>query len=284
MSESRMMVYVLTVWCASWAAARAQPGPAFADSVEYVANNSGVVALAHVIDVEETDKSEAAVAEFAIDETLKGMHKERRRLKVNEPARIVRQWKNESRRVLVTTYDGDVALTAIDLSSDTLAVFTADLALLTKPDEVIRCFREAVRRSPGVTRTLSVGLKVPAEVSRREEQWRVRAEGVIVAVPVDESLEKLARKLLHSEDYQQRCEGARALRYFRSDENIARAKALLDDPGYSVNRQAEHNDGVEKRVFGVRVGAYETLKYWGIDVEKPVMQDEVRVEENGTVR
>jgi hypothetical protein len=79
-----------------------------------------------------------------------------------------------------------------------------------------------------------------------------------------------------SEDYQRRCEGARALRYFHSDENIARAKALLEDVGYSVLRQAEHNDGVEVRVFGVRGAAYETLKYWGIDVEKPVMKQAVR--------
>lgn len=278
MCDLRLLFALSIVWSLLFETARAQPGPAFASSVEHAANNAAVVMLARVIEVEDTDESEPPVTVFAIDETLKGMHKERRQLKVLQPAKVVRLWKDETRQVLVTTYDGDVALTAIDLDSNTLAEFTADLTLLTKPEEVIRCFREAIRRSPGITRMLSIGLKATADMSRRAEKWRIRAEGVIVSVPVDEALEQLARKFVLSADYQQRCDGVRALQFFRSDENIARAKELLADPGYSVNRPAEHNDGVEQRVFGVRNAAYETLKYWGIAVEKPTLHAEVRVE------
>jgi hypothetical protein len=283
MCRFNLLVLTLAIWCLGDGAALAQPIFTHARTVEYVANNSFLVMLARVVEVEAVEAdgrkgdTSPCVAVFAIDEVLKGMHETRRKLTVPAPVRIVQQWKDESRQVLVAMQDGDAAFAAIDLGSDSLAEMTSDLTLLTKPDEVIRCYREAIRRSPGVIRTLSAGLRVPPEIAKRVEKWK-EYHGVQATVPVDETLERMARKYLLSEDYLQRCEGARALQHFRSDENIARMKELLRVPGTSIVWHAEQNEGVEVRVYGVRTAAYETLKYWGIEFEKPVLREEIRRE------
>ncbi len=81
---------------------------------------------------------------------------------------------------------------------------------------------------------------------------------------------------IRSEDYQKRTEGARALRYFKSDDNIARVTTLLNDSGWVYLRHAQENNGIEVRIHGVRLEAYETLTAWEIDVGKPLTREEVR--------
>lgn len=264
----------LNVFCA-WL--HAQPVFTHTHTVEYVANNAGVVVLGRVVKLEEARSSYATIATIDVEETLKGAHRDSCRLTVGLPPEVVVEWKDKSRQVLVTTYDGKEALTVIDLGSDELAVLTADFALLRRPEDVIRCFREAIRRSPGVTRTLSVGLHVPSEITKRVKDWSV-CHGVIATVPVDEALENVARKYVLSDDLQTRRDGVEWLRYFRSEENVARAKELLSDSGTSVLHDAEHNKGVEVRIYLVRQAAYETLAYWGFEVEKPLIREEIRRE------
>ena len=67
----------------------------------------------------------------------------------------------------------------------------------------------------------------------------------------------------------------RALRYFRSDGNIARLRGMLDDPGWAMVAFAQDNRGVEVRSYGIRQGAYDILRSWGVDVERPVVRQEV---------
>jgi len=74
---------------------------------------------------------------------------------------------------------------------------------------------------------------------------------------------------------EEREEGARALRCFKSEENIALVKLLLADSGQAYFRRAEENMGIEVGVFGVRAAAYQTLRYWGVKAEEPVTHAEV---------
>jgi hypothetical protein len=73
-----------------------------------------------------------------------------------------------------------------------------------------------------------------------------------------------------------RAEGARALRYFKSDENIASLRKLLADPGCAYRYPDPKNDNIQERIYVVRYQAYQTLKAWGVEVEKPVITEEVR--------
>jgi hypothetical protein len=134
-----------------------------------------------------------------------------------------------------------------------------------------------VRRTPaGVRRIHTFGLKVPRELVGGTEWEKYYGTGghLVLSVPADGRLEKRAWDYLRSENFSTRAEGARALRYFKSDENVARVKPLLKDPGRYIREHAEEGKGSEA-VYVVRYAAYETLKAWGIDVEKPVLREDV---------
>ena len=129
-----------------------------------------------------------------------------------------------------------------------------------------------------VRRIHTFGLEVPREAvagTKREEYYKTGGY-LSLSVPVDERLEKRARDYCRSESYRRREEGVRALRYFKSDENIARVKRLLNDPGWAYLYHAQENKGIEVRIYGVRQEAYRTLRVWGIDVEMPVIREEVQ--------
>jgi hypothetical protein len=73
-----------------------------------------------------------------------------------------------------------------------------------------------------------------------------------------------------------RKEGATALRFFKSDPNIERTRALLSDDRWAyLGGRAQENMGVETHVYGVREAAYETLVYWGIPVARPVIEEQI---------
>ena len=74
-----------------------------------------------------------------------------------------------------------------------------------------------------------------------------------------------------------RAEGAKALAYFKSDENIALVRPLLNDPGVTYLQPAGEGKAGE-RLFGVRHSAYETLKAWGIDEKQRVFREVVPYE------
>ena len=106
---------------------------------------------------------------------------------------------------------------------------------------------------------------------------RPQGGDTFVAVPIDERLEKRAQEYIRSKALWQREEGARALRYFKSKENTARVKALLNDPAWEVVRRATENRGIEVRLYSVRQAAYETLKYWGLKANKPIIRAEIQI-------
>lgn len=73
-----------------------------------------------------------------------------------------------------------------------------------------------------------------------------------------------------------RDESVRALRYVQSDENVARLKSLLNDPGWGYLQHPSENHGIGVRDYVVRKTAFGTLKSWGVKVEQPVIREEVR--------
>jgi Leucine Rich repeat len=136
-----------------------------------------------------------------------------------------------------------------------------------------------LRRMPtNVRRIQTFQLVVPQEIVRGtklalapEKPGELR-----VTVPADERLERRALDELRSPDFRRREEGVRALRYFKSDENIARMKALLGDTLFAyLTDPASHNRGHEIHRYDIRRAAYEALKCWGVHVPMPVIDETV---------
>lgn len=259
---------------------QAQPLVGGVESIECAVANSSLVVIGTIVEVHATKNPEANAeveATMIVEETLKGSHGERRRVGLRRSAADLAGWKERSTRLLVMQ-DGPTELDAIDLTDKGLAVFASNLTLLRKPEDVIRVAKETVRRMPGVKRIETYRLRVQDRATVAGTKWeKTYKDGsyIRVAVPIDDRLEKLAIEYLRVKDYEQRREGAILLRYFKTDENIARAKALLDDPNWGYNHRAEENRGVEVRSYGVREMAYSALRDWGVKIKEPITREEV---------
>jgi hypothetical protein len=259
--------------------ANAQPLFGHAESIESMVANSDHVVVGTLANVGLRKNADAGT--ISVHETLKGQHRDRLEVRLAHPASVLTQWKEKSSRLLVAAREEtSIVASAIDLANRDLTVLTADFTLLRKPDDVLRIAKEVVRRMPGIKSIDTFGLAVPREAiagTSWESYYRTGGH-LVLKVPVDERLEKVAHASIRSKDYRQRQEGVRALRFFRSNKNAAQATALLADPEWSRLYRAEDNMGLEVRIYGVRQAAYETLQYWGIKAEKPLIREEIQHE------
>jgi HEAT repeat protein len=267
---------------------QAQPLFARADSLEATVANADLVLIGTVEKYKERPSEDGGVklfdATIVVEEELKQPVFEDGYTKVSitipRPEADLACWQDrQSRLMLALDYDRPGETTVIELERDRLKTLSADFTLLRDPDEAIRIARDTVQRTPvGVKRVQTFGLRVPRDViaGTEWEDYYETSGHLVLMVPVDERLEVRAIERLRSKDYSTRHEAARALRYFKSDENINRMKDLLDDPGWGYLRHAQENDGVEVRHYGVRNQAYEALQAWGVDVPEPEIREEVR--------
>lgn len=257
---------------------KAQPLFGNAESIECTVANSEIVVLGKLVEFgakEQADERGGAPATIAVEKTLKGEHRDRLRVRLFDRAPAIASWKG---RLLLGAQGNPLTETGvIDLADKDLQVLTADFVPLRRPEEVLQAANETVRRMPGVTRIETFRLVVPRDaiVGTRWERYYRTGGYITVTVPVDERLEKRAHEYVRSKSYMQREEAARALRYFRSDKNVAIVESLLTDPEWAYGQQAENNKGVEVRIYGIREKAYDTLRYWGVTAEKPTTREEI---------
>lgn len=269
----------LTVFWVSLVSAvqvRAQPIFGHAESIEYIVSNADVVVIGKLTELGDTKEilgSDWRNVTIGVKESLKGDTWQPLRIHLPNPESVLSQWKDGSHRLLVAIqHDNSPTGTVIDLTSEKLEVATADLKFLRKPEDVTRIAKETVRRMPGVRRTFGVRIMLPYDAIGNT-QWAGH-HGLVVIVPVDDRLEKRAHEYIRSTDSIRRSDGIKALRFFKSDENITRLKTLLDDPDSGYLRHPTNNMGVEVRQYTVRKEAFETLEQWGVKVEKPIMRVE----------
>ena len=265
--------------------AYAQPLIARAESIECMIANADLVFVAKLVEFgfeQEADDRKFYEGTIEIEETLKqGLFRDEpdRQRKVRLPhysRTVLTHWQEHSIRLLVTVNEDDwYATRVIALTDEPLEILTADFQLLRDPEAVIRVAKETARRLPApVRRVHTFRVSVPHEVFI-QTQWKAR-HGMELAVPVDERLEKRAQGGILSVNFSTRVESARALRYFKSDENVARLKPLLNDPGWGYFQHPSENNGIEVRDYMVREAAFGTLKSWGVNVDRPVIREEVR--------
>ena len=278
-----IQVIALAVGVMVCQAAHAQPLVARADSIESTVINADLVFVAKLIkigdpiQVEGRDVYNTSIAveqnlkrEFFNDEPYDEVQAE-----IARDLSVLKDWLARSSRLLVI-YNEQVPYTqVIELEPGKMEVMTADFTLLRDPELVITAAQQALAQtSPAIKRIHTFGLHVPRE-RIVDTQWE-KYHGLILNVPVNKQLEQRALEFITSENYLEREQAAKALRYFKSNENIARLKSLLSDPGWAYRRHPEHNNGIEVRYFGIRDSAYQTLKSWGVDVDKPMILEKVK--------
>jgi hypothetical protein len=146
---------------------------------------------------------------------------------------------------------------AIDLDEVELHVLSADLVLLTKPEDIIQAAKDEVLRSPAKpSDDYGLWWLPPHNYDALQGTAYDHSD---IYVPVDERVEKRAQSLLRgpieaiSHSFTTHTFAIYALHFFKSDENISLLTGLLSDP-----------DGP------TRQEAYQVLKGWGLDVAKPV--------------
>jgi hypothetical protein len=274
------------LFAVSMPTARAQPTFYHETSIEAMLLNADVVVVGKVVEVSQGKEFNEATID--VEETLRGEHQVK--LGVRFPDRIwqlgvgghgaadLQKLQADSFRLLVATRDqpaqvcGLIYLTEQNMrTGGSSTVRKADLTTLQKPADLLRVAKNTLRGSPGVKRIDTFPLTVPINGG----YYFGRGGSTTVEVPVDESLEKKAVQYLGSKERWCRTEGAAALKYFKSEENIARLKELLRDADPYIREPAESSLGVEVRTYTVRKAAFETLKYWGVTVEKPVFEEKV---------
>jgi hypothetical protein len=286
MRVARFMVFVavgLSLWMP--AQAQAQPGHSVAESIDSMVDNADLVVIGKLVRFRAAgqglERGEHEIT-IAVEETLKQPlfeEPQEKELVVNvrDPVAVVARWKDRSHRLLVATkQDPPDETTVIDLARDESEVLTADLKLLRNPEDVIRAAKDALRRMPAnMKRIHTFELFVPPEIIAGTKLQKRVVEFLELVVPVDERLEKRALNDIASKDYVLREQGVRALRYFKSDENIARVRKLLGDPGWGYLEHPQDNHGIEVRLYGVREEAYRTLKTWGVEVKQPKVEEKI---------
>ena len=174
----------------------------------------------------------------------------------------------------------------------TLPIFTVDLTLLTKPDEVLRAARAAaVEGGKGERVRLH---EVPLFLDVMQVTGK-SGDANSLYVPVNGRLEAAARAWIKSPgDILRRLgiarpegvnhrgsltdplrlEGVRALGYFKSEVNIVILKGLLDDDAFTQGKIEEGEQaGITEKVYYIRKEAFETLRRWGVQVHEPVLKE-----------
>jgi hypothetical protein len=275
MTLPRPAVLVASALLVAPAGALAQPLFHGAESIECTVANARAVVVGVIVKV--LDGPESIAVTIAVEETLKGEHRDRVKVQLPGPAPIHPRTMPALRVLAALRADVATEGRVIDLSGRGPEVFAADFTVLKEPADVLRAARGAIRRMPGVRRIETFPLRVPARVTAgtRWEQSHGKGVSLILEVPVDEHLEEWALRSILSRSGLERDEGARALRFFRSEANVARVRSLLADPTWAHGMRAEDNMGQELRVYLVREAAYRTLTYWGVKADEPVTREEL---------
>jgi hypothetical protein len=289
---------------------------AIAESIDWVVADSDRVFAGKVVQVETVagkDGKKYEVATVAVATTFKGEHSARAAFLLryyNGP--IARDWLADGipmvfclvKKARVARERGLPAGFAWVLRDDgnnhcavllgkskrrwtfTVPVLTREFAVLTDPDAIRQRVAQAARAVKKGQVPRRHTLMVPADTEVYRKLWSRSA--VMLTVPVDDHLEALGRHWCASRSYGERIEGARILGYFKNEKNIRLLKALLRDPDSSIETQHRTVAGrremvlvYRKRVYRVRQLAYEALRAFGVEVERPVLE---QVLERGPAR
>ena len=280
-------IIALGIFCFS-ASVHAQPGYISATSIDSVVANSDHVFVGTIQKYEKIERGDEFGAShlrvwFEIAETLKGPNSLPFSGHVTtypyvgffHPFGQFEYFEQALAKVKKRGYQLFVAVGgdkpyAFVLQGNGSNVLTADFRLLADDDSVIRAAKEAISRVPAnVKRIHTLTLWKPESIELE------LGEPLKLNVPVDERLEKLTKGLLESKSPGDRIGGLEAIRYFKTEENIASARKLLADP-FKQKLWDTQTPGLKPYYsYAVRKAAWNTFRVWGITVDKPTLREDI---------
>lgn len=152
---------------------------------------------------------------------------------------------------------------------DATPLFSRDLSVLKEPNEILDRARLFMQDAPHATRIHSI--LIPHALAAR---CSPPCDANTLVLPVEPSLEKLARKMVHSPReilpglkaldpltrWQLREGGVELLRNFESTENIQLLQSLLTDDTAVMQTSGDKDPGIRK--YPLREKAAEILRSW----------------------
>jgi len=265
----RLLTAILAAGCLNALGVAAQDGPRHVPNLDaMVVTATDVMVGRYVETFSPVVTAAGRTWTFVVEKKLKGDASDPTPALVKVPKATLDAWKTKGHRLLVVYGIGEGLPSVIDLSAPDLKVLRADLTVLRDAGSIIAAADYAIRTHSGISeietflRTTSpptAGMLFPGVNCVPENAYSLCP---VTKVPVDAALEEWAVDGIQSEHVWERAEAAGALGHFRSDANITRLKALLDDPGL----QPHAADG---SVYLVRRRAYEALASMGVHVPEP---------------
>jgi len=210
-----------------------------------------------------------------VQDTLNGPHIRDLRVWLQAPSDVMAGWKKNADRLLIAKPAGSNAIcSVIDLSAENLAVMTADLKLLRRPDEVLAAARAEIHRvqPPAAGKRFSIPMPVAKIAGTPLAAQVAKRSALLIDVPSDSRLENWGRSETLSSDPSTRILGIQALGIFASDRDVPLLKRLLEDPGWqdSYSGFNERNKVLHTRTNYVRREAFTALKSMKVSVPEPV--------------
>lgn len=266
----KTLTFLMLLLAASLGAA--QPGPAWAESLEVSVANSRAIVVGRLVSLSPLDGiGFVHEGEIQVEETIKGQKLATVPLPLAIHHSVPETWMAQSRRLLVFISDHP---TSVVLDKDVFAV-TADLRVIRNPEALLREVRRLAKlgASPGET----FRRWAPRAIAKSLPGRMQTGMGMQITVPLDRRLEAIARRSLLDKSYREalpRDQAVAVLSHFRTRENLELFKSLLDDQTVSLQTSAGNNMGHGRRVFSTRAAAYETLTNWGVQVPKPTFEED----------
>lgn len=169
-------------------------------------------------------------------------------------------------------------------------IFSMDFRVLKQRDEILAAARRAAvileRSSHKPIKCITVD--IPHGVAAK---CRPCGDANFFTVPVIQELEPIARKMITAPEKLDRyypgllrLSGVEILANFKSDENTALLKNLLDDPTSVISAQNRRGKPREQpvRKYVVRATAHMILKRWKVKLPKPIVQETLRSDDRKT--
>jgi hypothetical protein len=266
------------------------------DSLELMATDCDLVVLGTISDfcyaMKNPDHGQIAGVEFHVKQTLKGESKETISFAVGNPEDLAYLKKNNAPllvflkrnrlRLGMETY-GMLEYSAramwddavVVLFKDFAEVLSSDLTWVKTPEQILLRLRKFLAETSFELPTPTFDFHPPESIVRD-----VTISGnryAIVHLPVNSQLEANAKKWLVSKDKNIRWIGARAIVYFKSDENADLLRPLLTDDDLWERSERFRMIGSLANVSLVirrltRWEAWNVLHGWGYKVNKPKFQ------------
>lgn len=208
-------------------------------------------------------------ARILVRRTIKGPHKSEREASLSipidllEPARKDAEERDPPADVLLFDFGEREPCTIIPLTKPLQQdIFLADFTRLSNPEKLVAETDRIARETVGTTRQQTFRLSVPLVHAANFRSYYQTGGYVRLEIPVNPQLETRAKLWLDDRNTSplRASDAVAALRYFKSQENIALVRSLLKEHlGIAENRPKEM--GPEPTVRAAR----QTLRYWGVD-------------------